>query len=495
MRRYRAPARRRSAASVYAALVGLALLISGCAAGAVGGVGTFAPPSKAANVSASQFKIIGDGGTGFDQLARNSLTDVEQFWAKAFPSVSGGSAFKPLSGGVYSVTTGRPNPAEECMAKAPTAANNNAFYCSLDDAFVYDRIGLVKIVTQKVGVNFAPLVFAHEFGHLIQNRLKIDAASILLESQADCASGAFMATEAGVGTVTLTNRHFVIDPKSLDDVAIGMILLRDYSPHSAEDQGSHGNGFDRLSAFSDGFDHGAAYCYRAAWKDRKFTERGYAPGSTDEQNQGNEPLSQVLDPSPSKADGTGGGGLQPQLNKYWTTAFTTIKKTFKPVAFKPADSPPCGPSSARLGYCANDNTVYYNQATAAQLYNSMPVLAKGPAGQVTVAQNAPGDYLLGALLSMEWGMAVRSQLGLPTDSDTALLGASCYAGAFAESINSIPDDGKPHFALSPQDMDEASVAVMQQADQPTVFGPRNTTAFERIASFKKGYFGTLTACT
>lgn len=478
--------------SVCVALAVLALLLTGCAAGAVGGVGTFAPPSKAANVSASQFKIIGDGGTGFDQLARNSLTDVEQFWAKAFPSVGGGSALKPLSGGVYSVTTGRPNPAEECMAKAPTAANNNAFYCSLDDAFVYDRIGLVKIVTQKVGVNFAPLVFAHEFGHLIQNRLKIDEASIVLESQADCASGAFMAAEAGVGTVTLTNRHFVIDPKSLDDVAIGMILLRDYSPHSAEDQGSHGNGFDRLSAFSDGFDHGAAYCYRPAWKSRKFTERGYGNNATDEQNQGNEPLSQVLNAGSSAS---GGGGLQPELNKYWTTAFTSIKKTFKPVAFKPAGSPPCGPGSVRMGYCPRENTVYYDQTTAAQIYNSMPALAKGPSGQVTVSQNAPADYLLGALFSMQWGMAVRSQLGLPTDTDTALLGASCYAGAFAQSINSTPDDGKPHFALSPQDMDEASVAVMQQADQPTVFGPRNTTAFERIASFKKGYFGSLTACT
>lgn len=471
-----------------AVLAVLALLVTGCSASAVGGVGSFAAPTKADNVSASQYKITGDGGTAFDQLVRNSLVDVEQFWAKAYPSVSGGKSLKPLAGGVFSVTTGHPNPAEECMAKAPTAANNNAFYCSLDDAFAYDRTGLVKIVTDKVGNNFAPLVFAHEFGHAIQDRLSIDNRSILLESQADCASGAFMAAEAGLGPIKLTNRHFVIDPKSLDEVAIGMILLRDYSPHSAEDQGSHGNGFDRLSAFSDGFDHGPAYCYADAWKNRKFTERGYVSGTTDEQNQGNEPLSQVLNAGTSAS---GGGGLQPELNKYWTTAFASIKKTFKPVSFKQATSPPCGSGSVRLGYCPNDNTLYYNQATAAQIYNSMPAITKSPTtGQVTVSQSAPADYLLGGLFSMGWGMAVRSQLGLSISGDTALLGASCYAGAFAQSVNSTATG----FSLSPQDMDEASVAVMQQADRPDIFGARNTTAFERIASFKKGYFGTLTAC-
>ena len=465
-----------------------ALMLTGCSVGTVGGVGAYAPPSTAGNVPASQFKINGDGGTAFDQLARNSLTDVEQFWKKAYPSVSGGKPLRPLSGGVYSVVTGHPNPQEECMRKVPAAADNNAFYCSLDDAFAYDRAGLVKTVASQVGDNFVPLVFAHEFGHLIQNRLQIDNPSILLESQADCASGAFMAAEAGSGKVTLSNRHFVIDPKTLDQVAVGMILLRDYSPHSAEDQGSHGNGFDRLSAFSDGFDHGPAYCYAANWKSRKFTERAYSTAA-DEANQGNETLQQVLNPGPAAS---GGGGLQPQLNKYWSNAFKSINKTFKSVAFKQATSPPCASSSVRLGYCANDNTVYYDYATAAKIYNSMPVIAKSPStGRITVSQNAPADYLLGALFSMGWGMAVRSQLGLSIDGDTALLGAACYAGAFAESINSLTAS----FSLSPQDMDEASVAVMEQADQPTVFGARNTTAFERIASFKKGYFGTLTACT
>ena len=444
-------------------------------------------------MSAATFPIHGDGGTSFDQLTRDSLTDVEQFWKQAYPTVANGAALKPLSGGVWSVTTGHPNPQEKCMQEVPKAADNNAFYCSLDDAFAYDRIGLVKIVSDKVGVNFAPLVFAHEFGHLIQDRLKINTrASIYLESQADCASGAFMAAEAGVGTVNLANRHFIIDPRTLDTVAIGMILLRDYNVHSDEDQGSHGNGFDRLTAFSDGFVNGPKYCYASNWTKRKFTERTYA-NAADEKDEGNETLKQVLDASAPKADGSGGGGLQPSLNAYWTHEFTLLKKTFKPVAIKEAAAPPCN-TSAKFGYCASDNTVYYDESTAASLYDSMPAIARDPStGLATITQNSPADFLLGELFSMGWGLAVRSQLGLPTDSTDSLLAATCYSGAYAASINILPTT-TAKFTLSPQDMDEASVAVMQAADQTDVFGPRNTTAFQRVEYFKKGYFGTLTAC-
>lgn len=467
-----------------------AVTLTGCATSAVGGQGTFVAPAKAANVPASQLPIQGDGGTAFDMLTRNALADVEQFWKQAYPTVSGGAALIPLRGGVWSVTTGKPNSGEKCMQEVPKAADNNAFYCSLDDAFAYDRTGLVKTVTDKVGTNFAPLVFAHEFGHLIQNRLKIQRKSILLESQADCASGAFMAAEAGVGTVKLTNRHFIIDPKSLDEVAIGMILLRDYSPHSAEDRGSHGNGFDRLSAFSDGFDKGPKFCYSADWVNRKFTERTYS-SEQDAATEGNETFDMVINAGPSAQ---GGGGLQPDLNRYWTSAFKRINKAFKAVLIKQATSPPCATDKrVRFGYCANDNTVYFDNTTAAQIYNGMPAIVRDPSTRLaTVKAGAPADFLLGAMFGYGWGVAVRSQLGLSIDGTPALLGASCYLGAYAQDVNNPTKSG---FALSPQDMDEASVAVMQEADQPEAFGQRNTTAFERIGSFKKGYFGTLTACT
>ena len=465
------------------------LVLAGCSTVAKGN-GSPQREQLAPDVSAGGLPIKDDGHTAFDQLVRNSLTDVQEFWTAAYPSLSGGAPLKPLAGGVYSVETGKPDLNNACMKAQPKAADNNAFYCRLDDSFAYDRVGLVKIIADQLGKNFAPLVFAHEFGHLIQNRLdKSEHASIYLESQADCASGAFMAAESGVGTVKLKNIHFGITPSNLDALMVGMILLRDYSPHSATDSGTHGDGFDRISAFSDGFSNGVRYCYSDDWYSRKFTERSYA-SDVDYQAGGNETLAEVT--NPSSTSGSGGGGLQPSLNAFWTRAFKTINKTFKPVTIKQADNPPCGPKGSEFNYCSSDNTVYFSAGFASAAYYSVPVLVQDPVTKiVSIKQNSAADYALGAMFAYGWGLAVRSQLGLSTGTAAGLLGASCYVGAYSKTINV---EGIKGFALSPPDMDEATVAVLRIVGQSTALGDRNTTGFQRISAFKKGYFGSLTAC-
>jgi predicted metalloprotease len=465
-------------------LAAVALVVSGCA-NTKSGSGKPSAEPIAPNVTAQQFPINGDGGTSFDQLARNALVDIEAFWTQAYPLVSNGAKFKPLSGGVYSVETNKPNTAEECMRRSPKAANNNAFYCPLDDAFAYDRTGLVKIITDKLGPNFAALVFAHETGHLIQDRLNIDGPSIDIETQADCASGAFMAAEAGsmTSTIRLATRHFAIDPTNLDQTVLGMILLRDSRPQASTTEGAHGNGFDRMSAFSDGFNNGVKYCYSKDWSSRQFTERPYV-SQDDYTNQGNLALSEILDPS---------AGLIPDLNRFWTTAFKSISRTFKPVAIKQADTPPCaGDSSTKFTYCASDNTVYYSLAAATAAYNSVPVIALNASNQVTIKENAPGDFALGAMFAYAWGMAVRSQFGQSTEGGDALLAASCYVGAYAKDVNTTQSTS---FALSPPDMDEATVTVLKTVGGDNYFGMRNTTGFQRIKSFNTGYFGSLTKCS
>ena len=489
MRRSRARSHTGRTRPATALLVCGVLLLAGCSA-VVSGNGSPQRLVLAPDVAASAMPIKDDGGTNFDRLVRNSLSDVEEFWNQAYPGLSGGTALKPLSGGIYSVQTNKPDTANACMREQPKAANNNAFYCRLDDSFAYDRTGAVKIVADQLGQNFVPLVFAHEFGHLIQARLaKSDHPSIFLESQADCASGAFMAAESGVGTVDLKVRHFAIDPVNLDSLVVGMILLRDYQPHASTDQGTHGDGFDRVSAFSDGFTNGVKYCYSDDWYSRKYTERPFAT-QADYNDNGNEPLSAVVNPGTTAQ---GGGGLQPSLNAFWAKAFTSIHKTFKPVSVKQAGNPPCGPSGSQFNYCAADNTVYFSTAFANAAYYSVPVLAQDPTtGAITINEKGPGDFALGAMFAYGWGLAVRSQLGFSTNTAAGLLGASCYIGAYAETIN-VVSTAVP-FTLSPPDMDEATVAVLRVVNQGTALGDRNTTGFQRVSAFKKGYFGGLTAC-
>jgi predicted metalloprotease len=464
--------------------ISVALVLAGCSASSVPGAGTVARVIAAPDVAASAVPINGAAGTSLEQQVRNSLTDIQQFWTKAYPLVSNGAPFKPLTGQIYSVTTGHPNTTEACMKAQATAADNNAFYCRLDDSFAFDRVGLVNVLTEHLGNDFVPLVFAHETGHLIQNRLGIERASILMESQADCASGAFMAAEAGDSPIKLTNRHYDINPTDLDKIAIGLILLRDYSPHASSVEGSHGDGFDRMSAFSDGFKNGVQFCYSSDWTQRQFTERAYS-STQDDQAGGNEPEADVVSPS---------GGLVGSLNSYWTSTFKTIGKTFKPVVVKQATTPTCSSnSSVKFGYCASDNTVYYDATYAQSVYNSLPAIAQGSTGTVVVDDHTVGDYTLGALFAYAWGMSVRSQLGFSTADTSALLGASCYVGSYSQSINVVATQ-ENQFTLSPPDMDEATVTVLQTAGQSAAFGARNTTGFARIIAFKQGYFGGITGC-
>lgn len=468
-----------------AGTVGALACLSLSACGAVGGTGTAAKGAVAGNVPASQMTIIGDGGTKFDALARNALTDVEQFWKKAYPTISGGQPFVPLKGGIYSVTTGHPNTANACMEQSPTAADNNAFYCPSDDSFAYDRSGLVGQLADHFGPEMAMVVFAHEFGHLIQNRLNIDRPSIYLESQADCAAGAFTAAEFGASSPTITDPHFRELPPDLDHTIIGLILLRDSGPHDANDSGTHGTGFDRGSAFSDGFHNGAKFCYSDDWAQRQFTERPYTT-DLDYKNGGNEPLSDVL---------TAKGGLIPDLNAYWTAEFAKVApgKTWQTVQIKVANSPPCEDSSEQFGYCPDDNTIYYSQSIATQVYDSVPTFSLTSPGQVQFENNSPGDYALGTLATVGFGMAVLHQNGKEISDGPALEKAVCYAGLYSANINVAT--APRNFSLSPQDMDEATYAILLSINEDSVFGPRNTTGLDRINYFRKGYLASSpTAC-
>jgi len=339
------------------------------------------------------------------------------------------------------------------------------------------------------------MVFGHEFGHAIQERLGLfneNVPQIVHESQADCASGAFTAT-------VMQNQapHIRATPTDLDRALIGYLNVRDDTPADQKDI-SHGDGFDRIAAVADGFEHGVTECYKPDWADRTFTERPFAPGEEQRSAGGNEPFEQVIDPRPINQNdpSKGGGGLQPDLNRFWSAAAKSINKNWTNVKIAQADHPKCGDTSSEFGYCPNDNTVYFNVDFAKRAYDSISMLRIDPqTANVTVAQNQPGDFALGTLFSYGWGLAVRQQLfNRPLDDTAALLAMSCYTGAYAKDIN-VPPNTKGHdFALSPPDMDEATSAVLSLVGLDQAYGSHGTTGLDRVLSFVKGYNGGLHAC-
>ena len=464
-----------------------AVLVTGCATTTTG----------TGRVDALGMAVHGDSGDRFDTEAKTALADVIAFWQRAYPGIAHGRALPPLRGGLYSVdgaqvvaTHAAPAAARSnrCLRKRLTFIVDNAAYCQLDDSIIWDRGAghLLPMLAERYGPTLTALVFAHEFGHAIQHRLRIDSGDqvrpIDLESQADCAAGAF-AGSALAGHAP----HFHIDASELDRALDGYFLIRDSTPDTPADA-THGNGFDRLNALQLGIEHGAGYCYSSAYvHDRTYTERGYVDPN-DYYDQGNEPLGLVL----------GAKGIVPDLNRYWRAGAGRLGANFRTVRLAEAQRPPCAPadSGQQFGYCPDDNTVYVSAAFARRAYFSITdVVIDKTDATVQLQKNQPGDYALGFLLAVAWGLAARSQFFHGSlDDAAALTSAICYGGAYSADINRANTDAAHTFILSPPDMDEATSAVLSLVDLNSAFGARGTTGLDRIRSFVTGYDGGPGAC-
>jgi predicted metalloprotease len=506
--RPRRPTRVRRA--TIAAVTVLAAALSGCASVVDG------TPSAAVAPNAT-LKVIGDSGGSFDTTAKNTLSDVFAFWTRQYPSISGGAAFPPIRGGLYSIdgdaairTKRIPAAAaqEGCLKKDPSAAINNAFFCAIDDSVVWDRAPdhLLAQLAAKYGPLLVAITFAHEIGHAVQHRLGVfnqqGLTEIGVETQADCAAGAFVATVRDG-----RSPHFQASSAQLDTALTGFLQYRDPTPGLGAAALSHGNGFDRISAFADGLEKGPTACFAQNWFSRPFTERPFVTDQ-DYLSGGNESLGQVLDAGDPTQD-KNAGGLQPNLNQFWQAVAQSMGKTWTPVKTAQAAKAPCAADSATasatgsatgsgadFAYCPDDNTTYYNQDFASAAYYSIPDKQIDPStAAVKLVDNQPGDFALGTLFVVAWGMAVRHQLfNEDITSKAALLGATCYAGAYARAINVAQGSTDSQFVLSPPDMDEATFAMLNLVGRPGVFGSRGTSGLDRIQQFVKGYAGGRGAC-
>lgn len=453
--------------------------------------------SVSSGVPDANLAVQGDSHQAFDTQVKNAISDVTAFWRQAYPSIGHGARFPELKGKLYSVdgeqvlqTRAAPSSAarEQCLKRRPLFVIDNAAYCELDDSIIWDRSTrhLVSVLAASFGNAVVALVFAHEIGHAIQHRLGLNDSrhkTVYLESQADCAAGAFLAT-ALAGKAP----HFRLTAAQLDRALEGFLQIRDSTP-GPQSNISHGNGFDRVSAVGDGIAHGVSYCYSNAYFYRTFTERPFVSDS-DRATGGNAPLSVFLKPNGPPGD----------LNRFWKQSATSVNATFSDVKLTEAAHPKCGSANpaSEIGYCPADNTVYYSTGFARQAYYSITDRRVDQStGDVSLVKNQPGDFAFGMMLAISWGMAARHQFfGRSIDDRDGLLSAICYSGAYAHDINIASGDPAVHpFILSPPDMDEATSAVLNLVGLDRAFSARGTTGVQRIQSFVTGYGKGLPACT
>ncbi len=446
------------------------MLLAGCSTTTL--VGTASPGAGApVDVAAEAFPITGAADNDIDRLSRNALNDLQTFWQEAYPEAFGGE-FVPLQGGYFSVDSTNIDPSAYpangvgCDGEyiPPDAVAGNAFFYGGCDVIVYDR-ALLQELSDQYGRFLGPVVMAHEMGHAIQFRFNgLAGAQIVVETQADCFAGAWTRW-----VVDGNAEHVSVRLPDLDGVIRGFLLLRDPVGSDPNDDSAHGSYFDRVSGFYSGYDGGVAACRDEFGADRVYTAAEFEP--EEYENEGDAPYPDIVT------------WISQTLPVFYGSFFpSAFGSDFQAPTIEAFDTtaPDCGDMGAEdrdLGYCAADTTVYFDETELA-----------GP------AYDEIGDFAVGTAMSLPYALAARDQAGLSTDDGAATRSAVCltgwygaqwFNGAFGEVVQA---------QISPGDIDEAVIFILENGADPKVFPNVDSSGFELVDAFRDGFLQGGSAC-
>ncbi len=454
-----------------------ALLASSCATESTGDLGlTFEGDSNLDDPIAPDTGLDGKEAPTSDEVVQAALEDVQSFWSRTYEDLYG-EPYEPIGGGFipYGPDTGR----LPCGNPAYSEIAGNAFYCPSEDLIAWDDVNLVPGLYAAFGGFTLGIVFAHEFGHAIQKRAGTLAQgpTIMSELQADCFAGAWTAdVDAG------NARHFELTVTDLDKAFEGFLELRDTVGVDPTDDAAHGTGFDRIGAFTEGFEQGPGRC--AEYPDE------FAAGN----------LVIVEVPFTDQADFDRGGNLPldelgpillADLENFWTLLFQEQGKTWDPVdvvTVDPSvDEVACGDQTfsgdelvGASFYCLDSDTIYVDGV------NTIPALYK------------IGDYAVATEIARQYAFAAQDQLGNLDDTPATNLQADCFAGLFAHSGFVGDRDGRgQELFLSPGDLDEAVVAFLSDSDASNEVSDDAAsvgTTFARFDAYRAGFMDGTAAC-
>jgi predicted metalloprotease len=128
----------------------------------------------------------------------------------------------------------------------------NAFYCGPGAFITWDESGLLRPLFDQIGDGAVGFVLAHEWGHAMQDELRIfDADSIHIELQADCFAGSWLDAMEREGSLL---------PADLDEATAAVSAFGDPPGTPSDDPQAHGSGAQRLAAAQFGLDRGMQAC-------------------------------------------------------------------------------------------------------------------------------------------------------------------------------------------------------------------------------------------
>ncbi|MGH2534529.1 MAG: neutral zinc metallopeptidase [Thermomicrobiales bacterium] len=204
------------------------------------------------------------GGSEVENFLLRSAEDIDAYWARIYPSLSGGQPYNPPAEYVMFST----DVTSACGGAAAGAmgAGTGPFYCPADRMIYLDLLFAVDQADQFGAFPVAEAV-AHEVGHHVQFELGMqvcdmspcldpsEVTSQELEVMADCFAGAWSQDAERRGRLGA----FDIEANIVNYV----IALGDHSS-GAGDPGAHGRGALRVFWFLNGYYNGAAICLEAS---------------------------------------------------------------------------------------------------------------------------------------------------------------------------------------------------------------------------------------
>jgi hypothetical protein len=158
-----------------------------------------------------------DRPADLDQTLKATAGSLRDFWDTELPRIYH-RPFEDLVGRIQPKT--KDSPPWTCNGERITYHDirGNAFYCGgkNDDYIAYDAAYLMPRLNKSFGALTPAVVLAHEFGHAVQHRAEVNAPSVVIELQADCFAGAWVACAQTSAS----------DPVTVDEAALDSSIGR-----------------------------------------------------------------------------------------------------------------------------------------------------------------------------------------------------------------------------------------------------------------------------
>lgn len=465
------------------AAVSAAVLLGGCA-GTISGtpVSVFSDPFKVGGLEAvdgptglrpgakpASREVTDSDGGKVDELAGQSVSDLEEFWKFAYPDTFDGE-LTPVAE-LFSWDSAA---YDGTFCDESTQGLVNAGFCERDRTIGWDRTVLMPSLRKAYGDMAITMVLAHEYGHAIQKMATINprgVPTLVAEQQADCLGGVYMrwVAEGKSPRFTLSTGD------GLNNLLAAMIsfrdpLLRDNGGYSSGDE--HGSAFERISAFQFGFTDGAGACANITIKEIK-------------QRRGDLPVELPSDES----------GQLPITEKSVRSVVDALGILFTPknppaLTFDASTASSCTDArpSPPVSYCPATNTIAVD-LPALEAVGTPVEGFDGPALQ--------GDNTAYSLVMSRFMMAMQHEHGgVSLDTAEAGLRTACLTGVATTRLSkqvSTPDGNT--VALTAGDIDEAISGLLTNGlVAGDVNGEPVLAGFSRIDAFRVGVLGDSERC-